>query len=100
MDLITAGLAGALSGGAGEASGIGHGWSALLGGEGLVNGHLLAPSIYHGAADIAARAATNPLGQRYLKNQGWRPGPHSTASRDDLVRALLAPPNRDSVTSK
>lgn len=50
--------------------------------------------------NVAGRIAARPSVQSYLGNQAWRPGPNSTTSRDELIRALLAPPNRDNVTSK
>lgn len=67
--------------------------SALLGSEGVVSGHLLAPSIYNGAKNVAGRAAASAPVQTWAKNQLWRPEGQFTdaPNREAMVRALAAP---------
>lgn len=90
VDLGLASLSGLLHGGA--AHHYGGGAAGIMGlGEGSVLGHLLAPSIYHGVADIGAHAVSNRASQAYLKNQLWKPGQASSTDLSTLVKLLASP---------
>lgn len=62
------------------------------GAESAVLGHLLANSLYNGAANLGSRTISSRPSQAYLANQMWRPGAaSSTPDREALVRLLMAP---------
>jgi hypothetical protein len=81
----------AIHGGAGY--GMGGGLGALTGaGEGYLGGLFGAESAINAAKNALGRGVALPSVQEYLKNQRWRPGPHSSApDREMLLRLLMTP---------
>jgi len=99
VDLGLASLSGLLHGGA--AHHYGGGAAGIMGlGEGSVLGHLLAPSVYHGIADVGAHAVSNKASQAYLKNQLLMPGKASTADLKTLVKLLGSPEGQAALPSQ
>lgn len=94
VDLAISALSGAAHGAGGHAAGGGLFGALAAGSEGGVLGHLLAPSLYHGAANIGSRAVSSGPVQSYLGNQAWRPGASTTVDMDQLVRLLMSPESR------
>ena len=89
--LMGAAVGGILGGGAGHATGGGMGAlsegivGAILGGE---RGHDVAEVM----KNLLSRGVNTPAAQAYLRNQQWRPGPHTSSDADQIARMLLAPP--------
>lgn len=50
--------------------------------------------VVQAAKNAAGRVVALPGTQSYLANQAWRPGANSVTTRDDLIRALMAPPSK------
>lgn len=48
--------------------------------------------VVQAAKNAAGRVVARPGTQSYLANQTWRPSVNSVTTRDDLIRALMAPP--------
>lgn len=89
FDLASAGAGGLLTGGAGVLTGGLPG--AVHATEGAVAGHLLKDSLYKMGSRVAGAAVSNAPAQAYLGNQLWRPGSHTSAERDLLLRLLMSP---------
>lgn len=91
FDLATTLGTGLVHGGASHLAGQNGLGTAGLALSGSTLGHFLAPSIYSAGAGIGSRAVSNPLMQRYLANQRWRPGEASTADAATIARILASP---------
>lgn len=91
FDLASTGVSGLLHGAVGHAAGAGLPGAAAGATEGGVLGHLLAPSLYKAGSRVAGAAVSNGPAQAYLGNQLWRPGAHTSAEPDLLLRLLMSP---------